>query len=269
MAMAVGGANGAPGRQVDDGAAPSGRASGSGPDYTAAMRTDLPRLLILQAGSTHPDVIRAMGDYDAWFAGAFVGGPDRCAVIRPDADALPAAPGAWGGIVITGSSASVRDEAPWMRRTADFCLAAADRGVPVLGVCFGHQLLGEALGGRVERNPAGPERGTVRVRLTAEGRVDPLFAGLPALLEVQATHQDALLEPPTAAGVVRLAENENTAWQAFARGPIRCVQFHPEMTGRRLAAILAARGREGTTRESPHGADLLRRWDEAFVLTRH
>jgi GMP synthase (glutamine-hydrolysing) len=235
----------------------------------ATMTTPaLPRLLLLQAGSTHPDVIRSLGDYDAWFAGA-LGGPARCEVRRPFAgEDLPADPGAFGGIAITGSSASVRDEAAWMRRTADFCLAAAARDVPVLGVCFGHQLLGEALGGRVERNPSGPERGTVRVRVAPAGRADPLFAGLPEVLEVQATHQDALVEAPTAPGVVRLAGNENTTWQAFACGSIRCVQFHPEMTGARLAAILKARGREGTTWESPHGAALLRRWDEAFVMAR-
>jgi GMP synthase (glutamine-hydrolysing) len=234
------------------------------------MPTDLPRLLLLQAGSTHPDVIRALGDYDAWFAHAFAGGPERCDVVRPFADDLPSSPDRWGGVVITGASASVRDEAPWMRRTADFCLEAAARGIPVLGVCFGHQLLGEALGGRVEKNPRGPERGTIRVRLTPEGREDPLFAGMPEVLEVQSTHEDALVAPPpAAAGAVLLAENEHTAWQAFAAGSLRCVQFHPEMTGARLAAILAARGREGITRESPHGAALLRRWDEAFVLARH
>jgi len=53
------------------------------------------------------------------------------------------------------------------------------RDRPVLGVCFGHQLLGWALGDVVERNPAGPECGVRTVTLTAAGVADPLFAGLP------------------------------------------------------------------------------------------
>jgi GMP synthase (glutamine-hydrolysing) len=225
----------------------------------------LPRILVVQIGNTHPDVARVHGDYDAWFSCAFDGGPARCTVVRPHAgDPLPDT-SAFGGLLITGSSSSVRDEAPWMMAVARHALAAAERGVAVLGVCFGHQLLGEALGGRVDVHPVGPERGTVEVALTPEGRDDPLFAGLPPTLVVHQTHQDALLRPPTAPGVARLAGNAHTEWQAFAFGRVRAVQFHPEMTDVRLAALLAARGREGRTRPSPHGASVLARWDEAFV----
>ena len=225
----------------------------------------LPKLLVLKAGSTHPDVVRSDGDYDAWFVLSLEDGAARCTTVSPFAgEALPDARG-FGGVVVTGSPASVRDEAPWMKDVARYCLAAAEAGVPVLGVCFGHQLLGEALGGRVERNPAGPERGTVDVELTDEGVLDPLFEGLPRTLVVQATHQDVLVRPPTADGVVRLAVNTNTAWQAFAYRRIRAVQFHPELSGETLGKLLRARAQEGAIRPSAHGEEVLRRWDRAFV----
>lgn len=223
----------------------------------------LPKLLLVKTGNTHPDVARSAGDYDAWFLDAIEEGRERCSVVRVhEGEPLPRAR-SFAGVLITGSPSSVRDEAPWMAALAGWALEAAESGVPVLGVCFGHQLLGEALGGRVELNPAGYEGGTVHVALTPEGRSDPLFTGLPGELEVQATHADALMQPPRA---VRLAGNDSTAWQAFAAGPkLRAVQFHPELREGVMAALLAARGRERPVRATVHGMRVLANWDEAFV----
>jgi len=224
----------------------------------------LPRLLIVKTGSTHPDVVASDGDYDAWFFDAMEGGAARFDVV-PATEPLPA-PSGWAGVILTGSPASVRDETPWMERLAGWTLAAAEAGIPVLAVCFGHQLVGEALGGRVEANPRGPEYGTTRIELTAAGRVDPLFAGLPPSLEVQQTHGDALVVPPPPERAVLLATSEVCTWQAFAAGPrLRAVQFHPELRAATLGRLLAARGRPGTVRESEHGRRILRNWDERFV----
>ena len=224
----------------------------------------LPRVLIVKTGSTHPRLVRSDGDYDAWFMAGLERGAERCDV-RPAEQELPD-PRAWGGVILTGSPASVRDGAPWMERLGRWTLDAAVQGVPVLAVCFGHQLVGEALGGRVERNPQGPERGTVEVTLTEAGRHDPLFAGLPARILVQQTHEDALVAPPPADRATLLATNETCAWQAFAAGPfLRAVQFHPEMGAETMRRLIEARGYEGEARPSDHGPRVLRNWDERFV----
>ena len=134
------------------------------------------------------------------------------------------------GLIVTGSPLSVMDGADWMGPLGDELLRAGERGIHVLGVCFGHQLIAQAAGGRVVRNPRGREIGTVKVQLTAAARRDPLFSWADSdEIEVQATHEDAVESLPP--GATLLASNENTAVQAYRLSEtIACVQFHPELS---------------------------------------
>jgi len=120
-------------------------------------------------------------------------------------------------------------------------LRAGARGIPVLGVCFGHQLLARAAGGDVVENPRGREIGTVRVQLTEPGRKDVLFAWASgAEIEVQATHVDAV--DPLPPGATVLASNENTAGQAYRLSEtIAAVQFHPELWGAAMRDLILSR----------------------------
>ena len=121
-------------------------------------------------------------------------------------------------------------------------LRAGARGTPVLGVCFGHQLLARAAGGRVVLNPRGREIGTVRVQLTEAGRRDPLFAWTAGAgeLETQATHTDAV--DPLPPGATLLASNENTAAQAYRLSEtVAGVQFHPELWAEAMRDLIASR----------------------------
>lgn len=229
----------------------------------------LPRVLLIKAGTAEPEIAADFGDYDAWFEATLDDGAQRCDVVEAwQGETLPRA-SLYGGLVITGSPCSVRDEAPWMDGLARWALAAAAAGVPVLGVCFGHQLLGEALGGRVEKNPGGGEHGSVFVELTEEGRRDPLFEGLNPRIEVLSSHDDAVVTAPKDQGVRRLAGNPSAAWQAFAAGPnLRAVQFHPEFPPEALRQLMRLRGQTGEVRPSPQGAQVLRNWDRHWVRRR-
>ncbi len=221
------------------------------------------RILVARTGTTEPAVVARHGDYDDWFRAVLEPAGALLSVVEVHRGLPLPDPLAWDGLLLTGSPCSVRDEAPWMAPLAGAALAAAAAGLPVLGVCFGHQLLGEALGGRVERNPAGPEYGTVTVELTEAGARDPLFAGLPRRLAVQATHRDALVRPPRHA--LRLAGNANTPWQAFAAGPhIRCVQFHPELTEAAMADLLEVRGIPARCGPAPLAPRVLLNWLERW-----
>lgn len=147
-----------------------------------------------------------------------------------------------------------------MLRVGRWTLKQVERGVPVLAICFGHQLLGECLGARVEENPKGPEWGSISVAITE----DPLFEGLPPTLTVQASHRDILNGLPQGARL--LASNENTEVQAYGWGDsLRAIQFHPEAPAEVIGALLSARGLSGSVVESSHGTQILSNWVQHWV----
>ncbi len=196
-----------------------------------------PRLLVVQTGTTH-----LHGDYPRWFERAL--GRALPVLRSHEGEKLAAAMDRVRpqGIIVTGSPLSVMDEAPWMLQLGADLLQAGSRGTPVLGVCFGHQLLARAASGRVVLNPRGREIGTVEVRLTDAGLRDPLFASWAdsAVVEVQATHMDAV--DPLPASATLLASNENCAAQAFRLSEtVAGVQFHPELWPEALRDLILSR----------------------------
>ncbi|MBL8919345.1 MAG: gamma-glutamyl-gamma-aminobutyrate hydrolase family protein [Myxococcaceae bacterium] len=229
----------------------------------------LKRVLLLKPGVTSSRAL--LGDYEQWFEEAVA----PLATMHPvELHAGERVPGLRGfdAIIMTGSPLSVTAPAPWMEAAADAMLNAAEQGVPVLGVCFGHQLLAWRLGATVRRNPRGLELGTVTVALTSEGRGDPLFDGAPEQLEVQATHFDEAARLPET--VCLLATNEASAVQAFAFGArVRGVQFHPEMNAASIRFCIAnEKSLDGAARarldagavDSPWGARVLRNFVTRF-----
>jgi len=125
------------------------------------------------------------------------------------------------GLIISGSQSSVYDEdRPWIRRLSRWTEGALADGLPTLGVCWGHQLLAQVLGGTVKGGAY--ELGYVQVRQEV---ADPIWDEIPDPFTVFATHSDHVVELPSDATL--LASNE-TGVQAFRHGPAYAVQFHPE-----------------------------------------
>ncbi|WP_224365278.1 glutamine amidotransferase [Hyalangium versicolor] len=218
-------------------------------------------VLLLKAGDAAASVRLLVGDYDKWFLQALGLSGYRFDVIAAHQGAkLPADATGYDAVMMTGSPLSVTQLEPWMVRAAALMVDAAERSIPVLGVCFGHQLLAHAYGGHVVRNPLGREIGTIQVDLTPEGQADPLFRGMPPRVAVQATHEDIVPETPS--GTVLLAGNANTVVQALAFRPCsRGVQFHPEVQPEAMRALIQARAErleeEATARGMPPGERVL------------
>jgi GMP synthase (glutamine-hydrolysing) len=170
-----------------------------------------PRIALLDASHGNPDTPRN-------FRRELDGDVRRFSVVDrefPDRDAVDV-----DAVVVTGSRASVYWEKPWIDETRQWVRAAIDDGLPVLGICWGHQLLADALGGTVE--PMGEyELGYRTVRHTGAD----LFEGVPREFTVFTTHSDAVTELPDGAELI--AENDYGI-HGFRHGRVYGVQAHPE-----------------------------------------
>ena len=175
------------------------------------------------------------------------------------------------GVVVTGSSAMVSEREAWSERTAAWLATAVSAETPVLGICYGHQLLAHGLGGRVGVNPRGREIGSINVEIGDAAREDALFRGFAGPLRVQATHMESVLEIPPGARL--LGSSAGDPHHAFAVGTTAWgVQFHPEFDAATVRHYIEARRQmirdEGLdpdalkrgTRDAPDGGAILRRF---------
>jgi len=227
-------------------------------------------LLIIKAGEKLPSLAAYPGDFEHWMVRDQRAGNLVTLLVDVRRDVLPPA-GEVAGVIAMGSNAMVTDGLDWARDTARWLSEAAGMGIPVLGICFGHQLLAHALGGRVDNNPNGVEVGTVWARLTPDASGDRIFGHLPRELPVNASHRQAVLELPP--GALRLATTDKDANHAFRYGDsVWGVQFHPEFDREIVNAYvaysapdLAARGENAaeialSSRDTPDGSLVLQQF---------
>ncbi|HEV8551695.1 MAG TPA: glutamine amidotransferase [Polyangiaceae bacterium] len=142
-----------------------------------------------------------------------------------------------GALVITGSPESVASRAPWILAAERALRGVVDAGVPTLGICFGHQLLGQALGGEVALNPRGREMGSVPLTLLESDALLGAAAG-PYLTNM--SHRDSVTRLPPGARVLARTELEPHAAVRFGERAWG-VQFHPEFDGEVMRGYIEAR----------------------------
>lgn len=229
------------------------------------------RLLFVKTGYAIKGIPPELLDFEHWTAEAAGLAAAECDTVTViDGEQLPPA-GNYRGVIVSGSAAMVSDRHPWSEYTAEWLLQAVALQVPVLGICYGHQLLAHALGGVVDYHPRGREMGTKLVHRAAAAAADELFGVLPPAFVAHTTHLQSVTELPRGATV--LAWNDFEPHHAVRFAPRAWgVQFHPEFTATTMMHYLQLRSgalqQEGFDVESlyrevsdtPDASALLRRF---------
>jgi len=138
-------------------------------------------------------------------------------------------------------------------------------GAPLFGVCYGHQLMAQALGGHVDFHPNGREMGSHRVRLLPGAESDPLMGGYPSEFPVHLTHMQTILRLPE--GARSLARSDHDPHQIVRYGPNAVsTQFHPEFTPAIARACIERR--TTALRDEGHNPEAMLSAIEAAPLAR-
>ncbi len=236
-----------------------------------SLKEPIKKLHIIKAGSTFDGTASRYGDFDEMTIRGLGVEHNHIFVVNADhGDGLPS-PDSCSGAIITGAHCMVTDNLPWSLAIEAWIQTIVAAQIPLLGICYGHQLLGRAMGGRVDYHPQGREVGTFDVRLRSECREDLLFSGLPTQFPVHTTHSQSVLALPP--GAVLLAENDFEAHHAFRLGPCAWgVQFHPEYDSRIMRDYILAQANSLTdagrnldtllsaVRETPDASSVLQKF---------
>ncbi|MBX9749565.1 MAG: type 1 glutamine amidotransferase [Roseococcus sp.] len=191
------------------------------------------RIGILQCGAIPEDLAAAHGPYGEMMRRLVPAGAE-VAVLDVTTGGMPANPAACDAWMLTGSAAGVYDDLPWIAPLKDFLRSARGRA-KIVGICFGHQIMAEAFGGRVVKSPKGWGIGLHRyeVRERAAWMEDA------APIRVPASHQDQVVEAQPGARVT--IASDFTPFAGLDYGDAISFQCHPEFTPGFCVALLQSR----------------------------
>ena len=222
-----------------------------------SSETDM-KIGILQTGQA-PEPLRSQtGDYPALFEYLLAGHGFRFVTWHVEAMEFPRSPADADGWLITGSRHGVYEDHAFIAPLEAFIRDALAEKKPVVGICFGHQIMAQALGGQVEKYAGG----------WAVGAQDYVFDG--RCVTLNAWHQDQVIDPPK--GARTIAHNAFCAHAALAYGQCGLsVQAHPEFGDSFIEGLIETRGRgvvpeallrtagerKGTARSAPEIAQLI------------
>jgi GMP synthase-like glutamine amidotransferase len=222
------------------------------------------RVTIIETGLVSPKNRELHGSYPQMFE-HMIGAADTNVTFNtvsiPAGEPLPDVAGL-EAILITGSAAGVYDGFEWIAPLEEFVCTAHDKKVPMVGVCFGHQLIAQALGGTVRKSEKGWGLGR-HVYDVAPGNA--LIEG--TRIALACSHQDQVITPPTGARTILSSDFTPYAGLLYAGGSTLSVQPHPEFSvGFALACCeMAGKGDAPDSVVIPAKASLAEPLDSALL----
>lgn len=194
------------------------------------------KLGILETGAPPEGVRERFGDYPAMFRKLLGENAHAWRTYDVAAGDLPRTPDEQQAYIVTGSSAGVYDPLPWIAPLKGF-LRAARSQVPLVGVCFGHQVMAEAFGGKVIKSPKGWGVGLHRYEVAdRRGWMDEA-----ATISVPASHQDQVVEAPPGAAVLGGSSFCPFGVLDYGDGRAISIQLHPEFEPAYAKALIENR----------------------------
>jgi GMP synthase-like glutamine amidotransferase len=193
------------------------------------------RVGILIAGDPPGELAERFGRYDAMFA-RLLGPGFETVPYEAARGELPARPDEQPAWLVTGSAAGVYDPLPWIEPLKGF-LREAKGNAKLVGVCFGHQVMAEAFGGKVEKSERGWGVGLQRYEVVEHA---PFMGGENGVC-VPVSHQDQIVRQPPATRILAASGFSPFGVLAYEDQPALSMQFHPEFTPDYARALIEFR----------------------------
>ncbi len=222
------------------------------------------RLAIIETGAPPEALLKTHGDYPAMFERLFAPFAPRLSFFTMKADDLPPF-AAFDGLLITGSSAGVYEGHDWIAPLEEFLRRSAIAKKRQVGICFGHQLMAQAFGGRVEKSAKGWGVGVQDYEVT---RRAASMTPAPGRFSCATSHQDQVVAKPPGAETLATSEFCEFAALEYAQGPAISFQMHPEFEHDCAADLLRLRSERISAALSATTLDSLKRGSVRTLIAR-